>query len=101
MWSRPDTRRWEETKTMSEYTHIIHEAGNGLPGVGDEVLDVDHEGVTREIMVVEASSSIQTRQYAANYIEVALRASDRDYDDLNEAEQDEAFEALPHARPID
>ena len=86
---------------MSEYTHTITETGSGLPGVGDEVLVVDFEGQPRNIMVVEASSSIQTRQYAANYIEVALRASDRDYDDLNEAEQDEAFESLPHARPID
>jgi hypothetical protein len=86
---------------MSNYTHIIHEAGNGLPGVGDEVLVVDFEGQPVSIMVVEESSSIQTRQFHANYIEVTLRASDRGYDDLNEAEQDEAFEALPHARPID
>ena len=86
---------------MSEYTHTITETGSGLPGAGDEVLVVDFEGQPRNIMVVEASSSIQTRQYAANHIEVTLKPGRRDYDDLNEAEQDAEFEALPHARPID
>jgi hypothetical protein len=79
------------------YTHKISETGNGLPNVGDKVLVEDGP----EIMHVKAMSSIHPRQWQSNWVYVSLRAAAENYDDLDEAAQDEAWEDFPRAMPID
>ena len=77
------------------YTHVCYERGNGLPSVGDEVLIAD-DGGWHQIMRVASTSRIQTAQWQANHVYLTLESAERDYDELSDEEQDEAFENLPH-----
>ena len=80
------------------YTHVCYERGNGLPSVGDEVLIAD-DGGWHQIMRVASRSRIQTAQWQANHVYLTLESAERDYDELSDEEQEEAFENLPHAYP--
>lgn len=80
---------------MSNYTHIFHEAGNGFPRVGDEVI-IERDMGWHEIKKVASISSIHTRQWQANWIYLTLEAADRDYDDLDDAEAEAAWNDLYH-----
>lgn len=84
----------------TEYTHVIEERGNGLPSVGDEVIVHDDSG-WHEIRRIESISRIITEQWRANRVYVTLEDAEREYDDLTEAEQEEAYEGLHHADPLD
>ena len=87
---------------MITYTHIVTETGNGLPAEGDEVLIYDDHGWHR-ISVVATSSPIHTGPNPGDgdYIYVTLTEADRDYDDLSDDDADDAFDALPHAAPLE
>lgn len=80
---------------MRKYTHIFHERGNGFPAVGEEVL-VERSSGWHEIKKVAEISSIHTRQYASNYVYLALSDADRDYGELDEEEAKDAWENLHH-----
>lgn len=86
-----------------KYTHIYTEQGNGYPQDGEEVI-VEGESGAAEIRRVISSSPIQTgnaMRGAGNYIYVELGDADRDYDELSEEEQDEAWETLYHVCGLD
>lgn len=80
----------ERQPASPHLTHKVEERGNGLPQDGDEVL----AGDTR--MVIAMSSSIQTRQWQANWIEVSLIPADRSIEDLS----DDEYDALHRATAI-
>jgi hypothetical protein len=82
------------------YTHEFHEAGNGFPCVGDNVI-VDCGYGDFQLKKVASVSSIQTKQWAANWIYLTLADSDTDWDDLDQAEQDRLYDSLHHVSEID
>lgn len=84
---------------MSKFKHEFHERGNGFPSVGDDVLIEDKNG-WHALARVRHVSRIQTMQWHANYVYLALEESDRDYGDLDEVEQDQAWKDLYHVVEI-
>jgi hypothetical protein len=81
---------------MNKWTHIFHEAGNGFPQDGDDVLVAGRCCGNHKIMRVKDSSRIHTHQWRANWIYIQLEDSDSDYGDMTEEEQDEAWENMYH-----
>lgn len=81
------------------YTHIFHEAGNGFPKVGDEVLIEGNCGF-HEIKKVTEISHIHTEQWQANRVYLTLEDADRDYDNLSDDDAKDAWENLPHVSAI-
>jgi hypothetical protein len=85
---------------MSQYTHEFHEQGNGFPCVGDDVI-VDCGHGDFKLQRVTGVSSIQTKQWAANWIYLTLTDADADWDDLEKEDQDRCFDSLHHVSEID
>lgn len=92
-----DAAEWREES--DPFTHIFCENGNGFPSEGEEVLIVGECG-WHQLKKVARTSHIHTRQWEANYIYLTLTDADRDYSDLTDEEQDEAWESLPHVEEI-
>lgn len=84
---------------MSDFTHVFLEAGNGFPGVGDDVL-IGADCGRIEIKKVASISRINTRQWKPNWIYLTLTDADRDYDELSDDEAEEAWEELHHVNEI-
>ena len=85
-----------ETKT---WTHEFCEAGNGFPGVGENVI-VSLGGDIR-LLTVKQISSIHTSQWQANWVYLVCEDADQDWDDMDEDEQDAAWENMHHVGPLD
>lgn len=83
---------------MATWTHVFCEAGNGFPGVGEEVIYAADGDVI--LLKVVAISSIHTAQWQANYVYVECESADRDWDDLDEADADSLYED-PHHVDLD
>lgn len=89
-----------EREHAMEWTHHFSEAGNGFPGVGDNVIIEDESG-WYEIVKVATVSRIQTEQFCANMIYLTVEESELDWGALTEAEQDEAWGSLYHVDVVD
>jgi len=85
---------------MTNYTHEFYEAGNGFPSVGDEVIVNYDESGNYGLAKVAAVSSIQTRQWKANWIYLTLEDPATYWDDLEPAEQDRLYDSLHHVKPF-
>ena len=85
------------------YTHMFHEAGNGFPGVGDEVISDEDGGICNDIRLLKVvgMSRIHTRQWHANYVYLVCEPADRDWDDLSESKQDRLYDTLHHVSRLD
>ena len=93
--ARQEQSALNEKETMMDYTHEFHEAGNGFPDVGDEVL-IEGDCGWHKIKRVASISPIHTRQWQPNMVYLTLDDADRDYDDLSADSADAAWEDLHH-----
>lgn len=96
--SRGSGRQAAGETIMANYTHEFHEAGNGFPQDGDNVLC--EWGGEVEILTVEESSPIHTAQWQANMIYVTCRPADECWDDLTEQEQAKRYQSDHWVKPI-
>ena len=75
--------------------YVVTERGNGLPDIGDEVIRADPSG-WHQLLMITARGRIQTAQWQANRMCVECEVSDRNWNNLTEAEQAEAWANLHH-----
>ena len=80
------------------YTHEFHESGNGFPSLGDDV--ICDCGSSIKLLKIVSTSCIQTAQFRANMFYVECAASDTDWDDLSESEQDRLYANMHHVVPV-
>ena len=87
------------------YTHTVNDYPLGrLPNVGDEILVCDESGTPERLATVTAAGSIQTGNTMrgdGNSLPICIGDADRDWDDLDAAEQDRLYADLHHVTTAD
>lgn len=81
------------------YTHEFHEAGNGFPDVGDDVI-LDKDGDIA-LLTVTAIGPIHTAQWQANMVYLTCEPAADDWDAYSESQQDRMYDNYYHVGAID